>query len=635
MVSRNPSVHRVPGKLGCLFSALVLLAGFGIPSSNAQEAPQAVTTKAALKGKVLGGQQPVQNSEIRLFASGFEGYGFGSVLLTPPVYTDQDGHFLITASFTCPSASDITYLVSSGGDPGLGVNNPAIALMAVLGPCGSLASHSFVTIDEVTSVASIWAFNPFIGTEQRTGTSHTNTRGLTHAYAGFTNLVNNSLGTAPGTTAPAGAVIPVAKINTLANILAACVNSSGSGVCNDLFAAATPVGGITPNNTLQAALNIARNPALRVSTLFSIPPPASPYQPSLQSAPNDWTLSIAYKGGGLNSPGGISVDAYGDVWAADYFKAVSELSTGGQPVSPSAGYVGGDPNESYGIAVSNNGNVWVANEETDPAYNDGHGSLTLLSSTGAPLSPAGGYSDGGVFFPVAVATDTDGSVWTANYGNSTASHLSSTGTAISGSTGFGTHKLVGPVAVAVDASHYAWFANQSAYPGSVTRISPDGSQVLQMNCCGEEPSGIAIDAVPQLEGAIVGHVWVSNFASNSVSELEIKNTGSVAIVSTGYKGGGINHPNGLAVDGSGNIWVANYDGNSISELEGAKSIKPGYPLSPKTGLGSDANLSKPYSIAIDQGGNVWVSNFGSSTLSEFLGAATPVVTPLTGPAQLP
>jgi streptogramin lyase len=191
------------------------------------------------------------------------------------------------------------------------------------------------------------------------------------------------------------------------------------------------------------------------------------------------------------------------------------------------------------------------------------------------------------------------------------------------------------VAVAIDASHNAWFANQSAYPGSVTRISPNGTEVLQINCCGEEPSGIATDAIRQSNGAVVGHVWVANFASNSVSELEIKDSGSVAIVSTGYKGGGINHPNGLAVDGDGNVWVANYDGNSISELQGAKSGKPGYPLSPKTGFGSDANLSKPYSIAIDQSGNVWVSNFGSSTISEFLGAAAPVATPLTGPAQLP
>jgi hypothetical protein len=69
-------------------------------------------------------------------------------------------------------------------------------------------------------------------------------------------------------------------------------------------------------------------------------------------------------------------------------------------------------------------------------------------------------------------------------------------------------------------------------------------------------------------------------------------------------------------------------------LQGANGASPGQPLSP-AGLGADANLREPYSIALDASGNVWVSNFGSSTITQILGAAMPVKTPLVGPPQVP
>jgi sugar lactone lactonase YvrE len=582
----------------------------------------------------MGGQQPVQNSAVQLFAAGSTGYGTGAQALGTKVYTDQNGNFSITDDFTCPSNNALTYLVSNGGDPGTGADNSAIALMATLGSCGDLSSISFVVIDEVTTVASVWALAPFLGPGEQIGTSSTNSQGLVNAFAAVDNLVDISKGTAPGTGAPEGAVLPVSKINTLANIVAACVNSTGSSVCDALFSAATPAGGSAPANVLDAALNIARNPGANVAALFAMPTPSAPFQPSLSIAPADWTLAVSYKGGGLDSPGSIAVDASGNVWTANYFSSVTELSSTGEPLSPSSGFTGGGLDESYGIAVDENGSVWVTNQES-PGVNSGHGSLTVLNSSGQVISSAGGYYGGGVFFPVGIATDTDGSVWTANYGNSTASRLSDTGAAISGSEGFGVGNLSGPVAVAIDAAHNAWFADQSADSGSVTSISPAGTQVTTTVCCGEQPSGIATDGIGISSNVSKGHVWTTNHMSGTVSELELANTGSVVVVSTGYSGGGLDGPNGIAIDGAGNVWVTNFEGNSITELEGANSATPGAAVSPSSGFGTDANLGRPYGIAIDASGNLWVSNFGLSTITQFLGAATPVKTPLAGPPQLP
>jgi DNA-binding beta-propeller fold protein YncE len=97
----------------------------------------------------------------------------------------------------------------------------------------------------------------------------------------------------------------------------------------------------------------------------------------------------------------------------------------------------------------------------------------------------------------------------------------------------------------------------------------------------------------------------------------------------------VDHPQGIAVDGSDAVWVTNYLGNSLSEISASSSSSPGTFLSPSTGFGTDAAILQPYGLAIDASGSIWVSNFGNNTLTQFLGAATPVKTPLAGPAQQP
>ena len=78
------------------------------------------------------------------------------------------------------------------------------------------------------------------------------------------------------------------------------------------------------------------------------------------------------------------------------------------------------------------------------------------------------------------------------------------------------------------------------------------------------------------------------------------------------------------------MWVANYRGNSLTELASS-----GAALSPADGWLQDAGLLGPAAVAIDASGNLWLPNFGSDILTEVIGAATPVRTPLAGPSQLP
>jgi DNA-binding beta-propeller fold protein YncE len=154
-------------------------------------------------------------------------------------------------------------------------------------------------------------------------------------------------------------------------------------------------------------------------------------------------------------------------------------------------------------------------------------------------------------------------------------------------------------------------------------------------CCGKEPSGIATDAIGGTGNLLKGHIWTADYQSSTVGEIDLRDDGTTSVASTGYAGGGLSHPNGIAVDGAGNVWLANYGGDTLTELEGSNGADPGHALSSDGGFGTDAHLEHPYGIAIDASGNVWVSNFGLSTITQFLGAATPAKTPLNGPAQAP
>jgi streptogramin lyase len=304
-------------------------------------------------------------------------------------------------------------------------------------------------------------------------------------------------------------------------------------------------------------------------------------------------------------------------------------------VSVPTGYTDGTLFENFGLAIDNLGNVWVTNQQS-PSVNGRDGSVSVLNSSGQIISAAGGYFGGGVFFPAAVAADSDGSVWIADQGSSTVSKLSNNGSALSASGGWGAGEgLAGPVSVAIDAGKRAWFANVEANTGSVTGISEDGSQVTTIAVGGSDTIGVATDSIPGSANASKGHVWTANYSSSSVSELVLEGDGTAAVISTGYIGGGLSHPNGIAVDGAGNVWVTNHGGNTITELQGVNGSNAGQAISPSSGFGTDAGLREPYGIALDASGSVWVSNYGLSTITQFPGAATPVKTPLAGPPELP
>lgn len=580
---------------------------------------------AALRGTVHGGQNPIVGAHVYLYAANTTGYGNGSISLLGShanttvdgssnyyVTTNAIGEFTITGDYTCPAAASQVYLYAVGGDSGSGTNSGA-GLLAALGTCpasGTLSSGLYVMMNEVSTIVTAYAISGYAtdATHVSSPSSTLAMRGIENAFATVPNLEDLATGVARTNTLWGNAGIPQSEINTLADILGACINtaSSGSAGCSTLFSNAKD-GSVAPTDTATAAINIAHNPTLNVSTLYSlVPAVGAPFQPTLAAEPNDFSIAVNYTGGGLNYPAVVAVDAFGNVWLSNYQNdSISKFTPNGVNYSPADGYTGGGLSGPYGLAIDSTGNVWVANNTTAV--------LSKFDSSGNPVSSSG-YTGGGLLSSLWLSVDKTGNLWVSNDPTPPAtgsiSEFDSTGTAkstaVTGFTGGGVNR---PEMFAADISGNLWFANQQANSLSEYTAATGVPNASSPYTGGglNEPVGVAIDTS--------GNIWVSNYGNDTISKFS--STGSPIGF---YSGGGLHIPEGIAVDGAGNIWVANYGGNCLSEFDST-----GTAIS--TSSGFQGYMNGPDWLAIDGSGNIWVANKNDVNVTEFIGAASPVVTP--------
>jgi hypothetical protein len=431
----------------------------GLLTGCANQALNNVTTnsvgagpqKHAIAGIIHGGQQPVAGAVIQLYGATIGSYGAPSSALISATVTSSDGtglmnsnanagnanntlplgQFTITGDYSCPS-SNLVYITATTGNPGAGTN-ANLALMAALGSCSYLqanASTISINIDEVTTVASVYALQRFMTSYTNVGAPSTNSTGLSNAFATVNLLVNTTLGTALTTTPSGNGTVPTAEINTLADAIATCINSTGglagsSTPCGNLFTYATPSSNIAPTDTIGAVLDVALNPSPSSNTLniCELASSSAPFQPTLGctgSTPNpNFLMGINYTGAGLNTPNAIAVDSSSNIWLTNGgASSVSELSNLGAALSGTGGYTSGGISGPSGLAVDLAGNIWIANKTGN--------SVSELSSTGAAVG-ASPFTGDGVSSPTSVAVDGLGNVWLSNSGNNSVSEFSSAG----------------------------------------------------------------------------------------------------------------------------------------------------------------------------------------------------------------
>jgi hypothetical protein len=274
-------------------------------SCGTQRNGSQLAVPAGKHGLVHGGQQPVTGSTIQLYAVGTTGDGSAATpLLSPAPVSDANGGFNISGTYTCPSSSSLVYIVASGGNPGLppGTNNGALSLMAALGPCGNLSASTFIIINELTTVAGVYSLAPYMTSPSAIGSAPGDAVALAGAFTLASQFANTATGTTPGTGVPLGTTVPVEQINTIGNILAACINSAGgtSGdntPCGMLFSLTTPTGLTPATNTVTALLHLANNPTLNTAALYNLVTPGAPFQPTQPQVPPDLSVRLTVPSG--------------------------------------------------------------------------------------------------------------------------------------------------------------------------------------------------------------------------------------------------------------------------------------------------------------------------------------------------
>jgi sugar lactone lactonase YvrE len=511
----------------------------------------------------------------------------------------------------------------TGSATATGPGNPAIVNLAMLGICPGTGNFTnllrFVYMNEVATAATAYAMSGFGTDGLHISASSTNETGLQNAALNAASLYNiqggplelsgNSSageGQIANQATPAGnGTVPQAELNTLGNILAACVDSantasSASAACNTLFADATTTGtssGTKPIDTAAAAFNMAKNPgATNVLALWSLASGVVPFNPQLTAAPKDFTVAITYNN--IATPGSIAIDANGNAYVPTNSTSgyVTMLSPQGAVLATSA--TGGSGFDS--IAVAPSGNLFVAASGSNAVYQY---TSALGAVSGSPwTSPT-------MTAPSSVIVDSSGNVYVTDGGSSAdiIRKFTSSGTLSASITN---SCMKGVSSVAIDLVGDLWTDSYSNSEGC--RLSNPGAVtawVLSDNLV--EPENIAIDSN--------GNGWAALSGANSLGEITPTGGGT----EIGGCNTGLSTPSWLAIDGANYIWVTNNGSpTSLSEFNNA-----GTAITSSTGYQS-GNLSAPSFLAIDSSGDVWIPNKGSNSVTELIGLATPAVTPI-------
>ena len=331
----------------------------------------------SLHGTVMAAGKPLGGAEVTLFAGSREG-----VSELGQARTDTSGSFGI--SYVKPAAG-VLYVQAAP----TGASRLRLQSVVGVGSGGGVPPQTLttVTIDELTTVATAYALAQFSGPNGIAGPSP----GLENAAATAFSLAD-----------------PVSG-----NLVSLC-QAGQSLQCGKLLRLTVPPGGTVPGNTVQAVLNLVRNPSLSPAGLFALARTASVYQPALTAPPTAWILALLSTDTDLYASGRIAIDAKGNIWSSNNWLPgtknpslyVTVLNPVGQPAlgSPISG--GGMKGGAWGAAIAPDGSFW--------AGSFGGAVMSQYSAAGIPLSPSTGWTNGALNHPQGVAVDQKGNVWIAN-----------------------------------------------------------------------------------------------------------------------------------------------------------------------------------------------------------------------------
>jgi hypothetical protein len=609
-------------------------------------------------GTLAAGLQPLVGATVILWSTG----ATAAPLTGATATTGATGAFSLT--YTCPSPNTLIYATASGGHVGAAAPSARVQLVSVLGTCGVLSPS--IVINDLTTVAAAWALSGFAA--PATGSAATwvfqgKSPGINQAFNTLSNLDNTGTGLFDPTGPETNQSLVQKKLDTLANAVNAC-NGAAGAACAELFSCASvnatyvasgqPCTGGTSTpatDTLGAALLVTQNQGtISLQGVWDTgTATTAPYAPVLALPPNDWALFLIISplnagGNPVRNDGPIAIDANGHAWllaqdpnppplTTSPALAVLELDANLNLLTPTThatdhGFTGGgvsgyNTTDTTNLAIDTAGNVWVGGSENFVAE---------LNSQGAGVAPPTGWPSGGPNGPdgtAGVAIDTSGNAWFASgFTNSTVFEFSSAGANLSGVGGYAATNC--PCnGIAADPSGNVWTVGNTGGPGSQFLASiTGGNQGAILH-----PPGYATASFDSVAADAAGNLWIADQHNHGVWEF----TPAVANTSAGTflpaSGGPFVNtaapgttPKAVAIDGAGHKWVANQTTttgvSSVTELSADGMTN----LSPPDGFGSGF-INGAYAVAIDESGNVWVTD-GGTTIAQFIGAAAPTRNPI-------
>ncbi len=344
-------------------------------------------------------------------------------------------------------------------------------------------------------------------------------------------------------------------------------------------------------------------------------------------------------GSGFNNPEGVAVDSSGNVYVADYSNsAVKEIvaGTGGAAVgtvnsSSTVNTLGSGFNHPGGVAVNASGDVFVGDSLNNAVKEIVTGALNFGSAAVAASTPPTEtltfyFDTGGTIAAPAVLTQgaTGLDFTDAGTGTCTTNGTSHSYSAGNTCTVVATFKPTRPGqrlgAVQLVGSGGAVIATEDVY-GTGT-----GPQVNFSMVSGTSPSLVYGPATPQstlgsgflhptdvaVDGS--GNVYVadygniSNGTDSALYEIPAGNGTPRAL------GSGFSEPIGVAVDGAGNVYVGDTGHREVKEI---LAVNGSIPASPTiVPLGGNFAFVSPKGVAVDASGNVYVGDDGIPAVYE-------------------
>jgi len=371
-------------------------------------------------------------------------------------------------------------------------------------------------------------------------------------------------------------------------------------------------------------------------------------------------------GAQFDEPTGVAVDGNGNLYVTDVCNHTIRKATpvgtnwvvttlAGQPgVSGNADGTNGAAqfNSPVGVAVDGAGNLYVADTFSDTLrkvtpVGTNWVVTTIAGKAGVSGSNNGMGTSAEFSWPFYVAVDSATNVYVTDTLNDTIRKLTSDGTnwqvttlaGLAGSPGTNDGTGAGarfdnPTGIGLDSSGNLYVAD---FASSVIRnVTPEGvvrTIAGQPDVSGTNngagsaaqfygPYGLAVDSAT--------NVYVADTHNNMIRQVTPSGTSWVVTTLAGLKTAGagsadgtgtnaqFNFPIGVAVDGAGNVYVGDTFNDTIRQVTptGVVTTLAGQADNPgsQDGTGTSAQFNEPNGVAVDSATNVYVADWGNSTI---------------------